>query len=105
MEMGRIWVSDFVHLQGFAWNLRLACGAGRYGDRCDRPTGAGFPFAPAEFCREQELCRMEPFRYFGPHGGREYRGARPAARASSLRGGYNGSDGTVATAADSCVPG
>ena len=33
--MGRVWVPDSIHLQNLAWNLCLACRAGRYGDRSD----------------------------------------------------------------------
>jgi hypothetical protein len=85
MEMGRLRVSDFVHLRSLAWNLRLACGAGRYGGRCDCSIGAGYSPAPARFCGGQELCGLERFRHFGPYRGREYRGARPVARPQFLR--------------------
>ena len=105
VEMGRLWFSDLVHLRSLAWNLRLACGAGRYGDRRDRSTGAGHSSAPARFCGEQELCGLEPFRHFGPYGGREYRGAGPAARSQFLRSGFNVSYGTAAAGADSDIPG
>jgi hypothetical protein len=98
--MGRLRVSDFVHLRSLAWNLRLACRAGRYGDRCDSAIGAGCSPAPAWFCGEQELCGMERFRHFGPHRGREYRSARPAARSQFLRSCFNGSYGTAAAGSD-----
>src|SRR6266849_2690134 len=97
--MGRLWVSGFVHLRSLAWNLRLACGAGRYGDRCDRSIGAGCSPAPAWFCGEQELCGLEPFWHFGPHRGREYRWARRAARSQFLRSCFNGSYDTAAAGA------
>ncbi len=37
VEMGRVWISDSVLLPGLAWNLRLACRVGRYGDRLTAP--------------------------------------------------------------------
>jgi hypothetical protein len=49
VEMGRLWVSDFVHLRSLAWNLRLACRARRYGDRCDCSLGVGCSPASAGF--------------------------------------------------------
>jgi hypothetical protein len=101
VEMGRLWVFDSVHLRNFAWNLRLACGAGRYGHRCDRPTGVVRSPAPARFCGGQELCGLEHFRYFGPHRGREYRGAHPAAGSQFLRNCFDGSNDTAAAGADS----
>jgi hypothetical protein len=103
--MGRLRVSDFVHLRSLAWNLRLACGAGRYGDRCDCSIGVVRSPAPARFCGEQELFGMERFRHFGPHRGREYRGARPAARSQFLRNCFNGSDDTAAAGAGSDILG
>src|SRR5216684_8934615 len=103
--MGRLRVSDFVHLRSLAWNLRLACGAGRHGDWCDRSIGAGCSPAPAWFCGEQELCGLEPFRHFGPHRGREYRCARPAARSQFLRSCFNDSYDTAAAGAGSDILG
>src|ERR1035437_2292492 len=101
--MGRLWVSDFVYLRNLAWNLRLACWAGRHGDWGDRSIGAGYSPAPSRFCGEQELCGMEPFRHFGPHRDCEYRGARPAARSQFLRSCYNGSYDTAAAGAGSNI--
>jgi len=98
--MGRFRVSDFVHLRSLAWNLRLACGAGRYGDWCDSSIGVVRSPAPARFCGEQELCGMERFRYFGPYRGREYRGARPAARSQFLRSCFNRSYDTAGAGSD-----
>src|SRR6266446_3750790 len=103
--MGRLWVSDFVHLRSLAWNLRLACGAGRYGDRCDRSIGAGYSPAPTRFCGEQELCGLEPFRHFGPYRGCEYRGAGPAARSQFLWSCFNCSHDTAAAGAGSDILG
>src|SRR6266852_5482615 len=103
--MGRLWVSDFVLLRSLAWNLRLACGAGRYGDRCDCSLGVVRSSAPARFCGEQELCGLEPFRHFGPYRGREYRGAGPAARSQFLRSCFNGSYDTAAAGAGSDILG
>src|SRR5882724_602372 len=103
--MGGLWVSDFVLLRSLAWNLRLACGAGRYGDRCDCSIGVVRSPAPAWFCGEQELCGLEPFGHFGPYRGREYRGARPAARPQFLRSCYNGSYDTAAAGAGSDILG
>jgi hypothetical protein len=39
-----------VHLRNFAWNFRLACGVGRYGDRCDCSISVVRSPAPARFC-------------------------------------------------------
>ena len=103
--MGRLRVSDFVHLRSLAWNLRLACRAGRYGDRRDSSIGARCSPAPAWFCGEQELCGMERFRHFGPYRGREYRGARPAARSQFLWTCFNGSYDTAAAGAGSDILG
>jgi hypothetical protein len=99
--MGRLRVSDFVHLRRLAWNLRLAC-------RGDMAIGVTAPLVlavPAWFCGEQELCGMERFRHFGPHRGREYRRARPAARSQFLRSCFNGSYGTAAAGAGSDILG
>ena len=103
--MGRLWVSDFVHLRSVAWNLRLACGAGRYGDRCHCSIGVVRSPAPARFCGGQELCGLERFGHFGPYRGREYRGARPAARSQLLRSCFNGSYDTAAAGAGSDILG
>src|SRR5579859_1408823 len=103
--MGRLWVSDFVYLRSPAWNLRLACGAGRYGDRSDCSTGAGQSSAPAQLCGKQDLCGVEPFRHFGPYRGLKYRSARPIARSEFLRRCFNGSYDTAAAGAGSDIPG
>src|SRR5260370_7351935 len=87
--MGRLWVYSFVLLRSLAWHLRLACGAGRYGDRRDCSIGAVRSSAPAGFRGEQELCGLEPFGHFGPYRGREYRAARPAACSQFLRRCFN----------------
>src|SRR5438445_7497419 len=105
MEMGRLRISDFVFLRSLAWNLCLACGAGRYGDRCDCSIGVVRSSAPAGFCGQQELCGMEPFRHFGPCCGREYRGASPDARSQFLRSCFNGSYGPAAAGAGSDILG
>src|SRR5882724_11868376 len=103
--MGGLWVSDFVLLRSLAWNLRLACGVGRYGDWCDCSIGVVRSPAPAWFCGEQELCGLEPFGHFGPYRGREYRGTRPAARPQFLRSCYNGSYDAAAAGAGSDILG
>jgi hypothetical protein len=46
---------------------------------------------------------MERFRHFGSYRGREYRGARPAARSQFLRSCFNGSYVTAAAGADSNI--
>jgi len=61
--------------------------------------------APARFFGEQELGGLERFRHFGPDRGREYRGARPAARPQFLRSCFNGSHDTAAAGAGSDVLG
>src|SRR5262249_24905285 len=101
--MGRLRISDFVQLRSFAWNLRLACGAGRYGDRYDCSLGIGWPPAPAWFCGGQDLRGLEPFRHFGPHRSGEYRGARPAARSQSLWSCFDDSYDTAPAGADSDI--
>src|SRR5882672_5676164 len=103
--MGWLWVSDFVHLWSLAWNFRLACGAGRYGDRCDCSIGVVRSPAPARFCGGQELCGLERFGHFGPYRGCEYRGARPAARSQFLRSCFNDSYDTSAAGAGSDILG
>ena len=35
--MGRLWVSDVVHVRNLAWNLRLACWVRRHGDWLTAP--------------------------------------------------------------------
>src|SRR5229473_687325 len=103
--MGRLWVSDFIHLRSLAWNLRLACRARRYGDRCDCSLGVGCSPASAWFCGGQELRGLEPFRHFGPYRGCEYRGAGPAARSQFLWSCFNGSYDTAAAGAGSDILG
>src|SRR5713101_4355933 len=103
--MGRLWVSDFIHLRSLAWNLRLACRARRYGDRCDCSLGVGCSPASAWFCGGQELRGLEPFRHFGPYRGCEYRGAGPAARSQFLWSRFNGSYDTAAVGAGSDILG
>src|ERR1700720_550423 len=103
--MGRLWVSDFIHLRSLAWNLRLACRARRYGDRCDCSVGVGCSPASAWFCGGQELRGLEPLRHFGPYRGCEYRGAGPAARSQSLWSCFNGSYDTAAAGAGSDILG
>src|SRR5882724_7590495 len=78
--MGRLWVSDSIHLRSLAWNLRLARRAGRYGDRGDCSIGVVRSLASARFCGGQELHGLEPFGHFGPYRGRKYRGVGSAAR-------------------------
>src|SRR5882757_4315400 len=101
--MGRLWVSDSIHLRNLAWNLRLACRTRRYGDRRYCSMGVISSPAATRFCGGQEFCGLEPFRHFGPYRGREYRGAGPAARSQSLWSCLNGSHDTAAAGAGSDI--
>src|SRR5690349_1859004 len=83
--MGRLWLPDSIHLQNLARNLRLACRAGRYGNRDHSSPDAGRSPTAAWFCGEQKLRGLEPFRHFGSYGRCEYWSAGPAVRSKSLR--------------------
>lgn len=105
MAIWRFWVSRAIHVQNLAWNFRLACRPWRYGDRCDCSVGASWSPAPARLCREQEVRRLEPCRYFGPYRGCEYWGTRPAVRSQSPRSCFDCSHGTAPAGADSGIYG
>src|SRR5690242_11912817 len=102
--MGRLWLPDSIHLQSLAWNLRLACRAGRYGNRSDCSAGAGRSTAAAWLCGEQKLRGLESFRHFGSYGRCEYRSAGPTVRSKSLRDCFDRPYDAAPAGADSYIP-